>query len=426
MEGADRPSSSTATSSETVSGNGEEQVENYMIRDDTWSCIIVVLTFWFFVSVTLILGVYGSMNLQLGPYSSLLIAPSPIFVEAIEVEQLDDEKLGPNLYGFYDHPKRDVINTWSESYNTSLLSGYHKEWIYILNEGSHINISYRVRSPASSSLILIIAEGSEGLAQWLENPSYPNTTLSWNVIDGNGTIQQDISATSTYYVALGNMNSEEVKVELNFGMKALMYNTSDAYYNCALASGTCNLKLLFPSGNFAVLTSPGPEQGATSEIWDVKLSYKPRWFTYIAGIGVMTILMWLAFHVLNKFQVSREERHRSQFGEIGTERAPLLSQKDDDLSSWGSSYDSISSDEDELEEGLAKGSLEGKPLKDGEYNNNIRRLCAICYDAPRNSFFLPCGHCVACFDCGTRTADVVGICPICQRNIRKLRKIFTV
>lgn len=29
-----------------------------------------------------------------------------------------------------------------------------------------------------------IIAGSEGFAQWLEDPSYPNTTLSWNIIHG--------------------------------------------------------------------------------------------------------------------------------------------------------------------------------------------------------------------------------------------------
>lgn len=116
----------------------------------------------------------------------------------------------------------------------------------------------------------------------------------------------------------------------------------------------------------------------------------------------MTILMLLGFHFLNNFQCSREERTSFQFGEMRSERAPLLSQKDDDLSSWGSSYDSVSQDDEDLEDGMAADSLEGKPLKDGEYNNNIRRLCAICFDAPRDCFFLPCGHCVACFACGTR------------------------
>ncbi|KAL6998424.1 hypothetical protein U1Q18_008550 [Sarracenia purpurea var. burkii] len=406
--------------------NEQEEETSTYIRDDTWSCIIVVLTFWFFVSMTLILGVYGAVNLQLGPNSSLLITTNPLFVEYIKVEQVDESKTGPVLYGFYKDPPRDVVTSWSQTHNISLPPGLHKEWVYILNKGSQINISYSLNSPSSSSLILIIAQGSEGFAQWLEDPSYPNTTLSWNVIHGSGTIQQDILESSSYYIAVGNLNSEEVEVQLNIGVKAFLYNTTEAYYSCAVANGACSLKMFFPSGNSAVLTSPGPEQGSSSDMWYVKLSYGPRWITYLFGVGGMTVLMLLAFHLVNNFQISREEGTRFQFGETRSERAPLLSQKDDDMSSWGSSYESISEDDEDLEDGLAVGSLEGKPLKDGEYNNNIRRLCAICFDAPRDCFFLPCGHCVACFACGTRIAELAGTCPICRRNMKKVRRIFTV
>lgn len=110
--------------------------------------------------------------------------------------------------------------------------------------------------------------------------------------------------------------------------------------------------------------------------------------------------MLLAFNFLNKFRCTREDGAEA-FEQAGPERAPLLSYKDDDLSSWGSSYDSLSNDEEDLEELLAAKSAEGKPLKDGE-GNNTRRLCGICFDAPRDCFFLPCGHCVSCFECGTR------------------------
>lgn len=114
------------------------------------------------------------------------------------------------------------------------------------------------------------------------------------------------------------------------------------------------------------------------------------------------MLMFLAFDYINKFQFGREEGRDVQYGDGRSERAPLLSYKDDDLSSWGSSYDSLSHDEDDIEDLLALGAPEGKSLGDGENSNNTRRLCAICFDAPRDCFFLPCGHCVACFECGTR------------------------
>ncbi|XP_062166652.1 E3 ubiquitin-protein ligase APD2 [Alnus glutinosa] len=395
-----------------------------VIRDDTWSCVIVLLTFWFFVSMTLILGVYGSVNLHLGPNCSLLLQPSPIFVQYIKVEELNEADPGLVLYGFSKTPSVDTVTTWSETRNVSVQVDSHQEWIYVLNKGSQINISYSVNSP-SYSIFLIIAEGSDGLAQWLEEPTYPNTTLSWNLIHGSGMITQDISRSSTYYVAVGNLNTEEVEVQLNLEMKAYLYNTTEAYYKCTFTDGLCGLSILFPSGNVAVLTSPSPEQGKTSDEWDLKLSYGPRWATYIVGIGGMTLLMLLAFNFLNKFQCAREDARDVQYGEMGSARAPLLPHKDDDLSSWGSSYDSVS-DEDNIEDLLALGPLEGVSLGDGENSNNTRRLCAICFDAPRDCFFLPCGHCVACFECGTRIVEAAGTCPVCRRNMKKVRKIFTV
>ena len=118
----------------------------------------------------------------------------------------------------------------------------------------------------------------------------------------------------------------------------------------------------------------------------------------------MTVLILLAFRVCNTFQTIIENGTGYQVGtgETEPEQAPLLHPKDDDASSWGSSYDSISHDDEDLEEWLAVNSLEGKTSKEGENNGNPRGLCVICCDSPRDCFFLPCGHCAACFACGTR------------------------
>ncbi|KFK22532.1 hypothetical protein AALP_AAs66306U000100 [Arabis alpina] len=49
---------------------------------------------------------------------------------------------------------------------------------------------------------------------------------------------------------------------------------------------------------------------------------------------------------------------------------------------------------------------------------------AICFDAPRDCFFLPCGHCVSCYQCGTKIAEASGSCPICRRKLKKVKRIF--
>lgn len=396
-----------------------------LIRDDTWSCIIVLLTFWFFVSMTLILGVYGSARLQLGPNCSFLLQPNPIFVQYIKVEELDNPKQGANLFGLRKTPPLDVRITWSETLNASIPTNFHKEWIYFLNEGSQLNISYCVNSTSSDSVFLVIAKGSEDLARWIEDPSYPNTTYSWNIIHGCGDIQQDIFTSSAYYVAVGNLNSELMEVHLYLNAKSLVYNNTDAYYNCSLSNGSCTLKILFPFGNAALVTSPGPDQGTPGDDWSINISYGPRWITYIAGIGGLTLLMFLAFNCLNKLHTNHINGSRSQTVNLMSERTPLLTDKDDDMSSWGSSYDSASHDEETLEDKLAT-HFQGKLLEDTQSNNGHHQLCVICSNAPKDCFFLPCGHCAACFTCGTRIAEEAGACPICKRNVRKVRKIIKV
>ncbi|KAL2455963.1 RING/U-box superfamily protein [Abeliophyllum distichum] len=400
--------------------------ENYMrtenggsqfVRDDNSSCLFVVLTFLVSVSLTLIFGVYGSTTMRLGPNSSILIKLNPIFVEYVKVEEIDSGD-GPMLYGFYGIPVLDVVTTWSEIHKTTLHASTHKDWIHFLNAGSQINISYNVNPPSSSSLVLVIAQGNEGLAQWIDDPLYPNTTLSWNIIHGNGTIQQHVSKSSTYYIAVANLNTEVVEVHLNFRINAFLYNTTGAYYKCTPAHSQCVFNLHFLGRNAALLSSPGRKSGMANGGWLVKLSYGPRWIIYVVGVGGMTVLVLLMYRFLNRSQYARQDQGRDQFRAIHSERNPLLSHKDH-LSSGGSSYDSVSHDNEFSEEGLVGGSMEGKPVEDSEYTKKMMSLCAICYDAPRDSFFLPCGHSVACFACATRIAEAAHTCPICRRHFKK-------
>ncbi|KAL9260174.1 E3 ubiquitin-protein ligase APD2-like protein [Drosera capensis] len=379
------------------------------MRDDVWSCLVVLVTFWFFAaSMTLILGFYGSEELQLGPSCSRLVVTNQLFVQSIK-GQLEEQVSGPMLYGFREIPPLDVVTTWMESHSVSVLANYHQasespvfslilmifmllgidmemtecqeecamlqEWEYYLNTGSYVDISYDVKSPSYAPMSLVIAQGEENLIEWVDEPSYPNSTLSWNIIYGSGKIEQEIMSSGTYYIAIGNLNSEVVEVVLNFTIKAALYNTTQAIFKCTLTDSACIFDLSLLQENVVVLTSPGPEQA------------------------------------------NHENRARDDTTEGGQgSQEPLLSPKDDDLSSWGSSYDSASHDDDDLEEQIQ----DGKPQKEGDQSNiNPRRLCVICYDAPRDCFFLPCGHCAACFACGSKIAEEVGTCPICRRKMKK-------
>ncbi|KAM1553156.1 hypothetical protein PS1_005917 [Malus domestica] len=395
------------------------------VKDDIWSALAVLITFWFFASMTLILGFYGSGNLQLGPNCSRLIQTNPFFVQSIKAQELDEQKPGPVLYGFHKPPPLDVETAWTETKDTLVPANYHKAWIYFLNKGSSIDIIYRVMPTSSSPLTLVIAQGSESLAEWIEDPSYGNATLSWNIIYASGRIQQEIPKSSTYYIAVGNLNPENVEVELVFNIKSILYNTTKAYYKCSLYNRLCSLKLSLFRANVAVITSPGPEEGVPDNDWYVSLSYGPRWAMYFLVAGVMTLLLLTAFKIYYKFQNSSEDTTEFQAEEEESEQTPLLPPKDDDVLSWGSSYESVSNTEEDLDECLAASSLEGGLTSEAD-SNNTRRLCVICFDGPRDCFFLPCGHCAVCFTCGTRIAEEAGTCPICRRRMKKVRKIFTV
>ncbi|GMH11161.1 hypothetical protein Nepgr_013002 [Nepenthes gracilis] len=401
---------------------------SYM-RDDVWSCLVVLVTFWFFASVTLILGFYGSVSLQLGPNCSRLITANPIFVQSIKSQEIEHKISGPMLYGFHKSPSLDVTATWSETHSASVKSDFHKEWIFHLNKGSKLDVSYDVQLPSYAPLSLVVAQGRDSLVEWLEDPSYPNSTLSWNIIYGSGRIEQDITESATYFVAVGNLNPEAVNVQLNFTIKALLYNTTQAYFKCSLSDSICNFKLFLMKANAAILTSPGPGQAKDGDKYYVKVSYGPRWLTYFIGSGLMTIFIFSVFQACSILLSSNGDESRIETGETGRgqeAREPLISPKDDDLSSWGSSCDSGSHDEEDLEERQVQ--EEGKPPKGGGQtaNANPCRLCVLCFDSPRDCFFLPCGHCAACFTCGSKIGEEAGSCPICRRKIKKVRKIYSV
>lgn len=395
------------------------------VDDNSSSGVISVLTFWLFVSLTLILGVYGTVDIRLGPNSSVLFQPNPVFVQSLTVEDLNGTNSGLMLYGFYKSPALDVVNAWSKVRNLYVPADSYQDSLYFLNKGSQINISYHVKSPGFS-LVLVVAEGNEGLNQWLLDPKYPNTTLSWNVIYGSGVVQQNIPKSSSYHVAVGNLNSKEINVKLTVEVRALLYNTTESFSKCSFSSGKCSSSILFPSENAFLLTSPKAGNGSHDDYWNVKLFYGPRWTTYVLGIAGMTLLMLAVFSCFKRSGYNQEEGTTALFEGVAPHRAPLLSQKDDNLSCQSSSCGSVSDDEKGYEDSLAVSSLERKHSRDSENDNSKRRLCAICFDAPRECFFLPCGHCVACFSCGTRITGAAGTCPICRRNIRKVRKIYTV
>ncbi|KAK2641056.1 hypothetical protein Ddye_022819 [Dipteronia dyeriana] len=383
-----------------------------VIGDDTWSSFAAAVPFWFLAaSLLVIFGFYGSLDLQLNSDYSLLIQPNTFFVQTIKVEQVYQQNSGMlMLYGFRKPPPLDVKKAWTETHNVAVVFD-HKEWLYYLNKGSKVDISYAVKAPSSAALSLVIARGRNGLIDWVDDPSDPNQTLSWNIMFGSGEIQQEIPKSDFYYIAVGNLNSQKVEVQLNFTVNAVVYNTSNAYYSCSVGSRKCSLRLYFLRGNLAVLTTTGPTVGAFNDNWNVRISYEPRWISYFVGSGVMTVLLLLTFRLCKTSSQTTTitDAFRIRAGDTGSARNPLLAHKDDDdLWSQTSSSDSPSLDDEDLE------------------GSSNKRICVICYDAPKDCFFLPCGHAASCYACATRIKEEHGLCPMCRKTTKKVQRIFTV
>ncbi|GMH06969.1 hypothetical protein Nepgr_008809 [Nepenthes gracilis] len=107
--------------------------------------------------------------------------------------------------------------------------------------------------------------GKESPIKWLKDTSYPNTTLSWNIIGGSSMIEQETKEPATYFITVGNLNSEAVKVQLNFNIKAVINNTTQAYFKCSLRKHICSFNLLLLKENAIVLTSLGFEQAKADD-----------------------------------------------------------------------------------------------------------------------------------------------------------------
>ncbi|KAJ4906898.1 RING/U-box superfamily protein [Raphanus sativus] len=376
------------------------------------SCFAVVIIFWFFVSMAMIVGVYGPRNVWIGPNSALLIEPNTIFVQSVKVKELDDSKSGLELFGFYTSPPLDLVVNWSESRLASVLHNSYNEWPYYLNKGASLNISYSVK-PEGRSARLVVDEGPASY-ELLEKHASQNTALSWNLIRGNGTIEVKISKSSSYYVAVANSNMKDVEVKLDIDVRAILYDTKESFYKCTFSNGECTFNAVSLVENSIVLTSPAPRQGPSvegeEEEWYVRFSYQPRWTSYVVGTGLVTCFMLVAIQLWKRLQCNGGESYQT---DNDSTRTRLLVNKDED----GSSNESFAADDADLEDFTGN---------EGEASNSTRRLCAICFDAKRDCFFLPCGHCVSCYQCGTKIAEAAGSCPVCRRKMKKVKRIYTV
>ncbi|KAG0518861.1 hypothetical protein BDA96_09G213700 [Sorghum bicolor] len=380
----------------------------------TASRFVSLLAFSLLASMALMLGYYSPVELAVAPGCSRLVQASSVFVQGIEVS-VDAGSQGSGgglvLYGLPVASPPDAPTEWPESRRVVVPANSHRQWTYFLNKGARLQADYSVMSEddVHLPLCIIIAQGKESFIRWTEMPSVhnSNSTLFWGLVQGNGTVEQTVNLSSEYYIAVRNLNNHH-DTTLEFRIRALLYNTSGADYRCSPGPGhaICTYRLPFLGRNVAVLLS-GHTERLNSDAQHVKLSYEPRWTVYVVGSVVLALVLLLLYEILDQL-----------FGPCtggggGADlRRPLLAGKEDDGASLGSSYDSVSHD----------GSDDREPEERGEGGGG----CVLCCDAPKDCFFLPCGHSATCYACGARVVEENGGCPFCRRKLKKVRRIFTV
>ncbi|CAM6061063.1 unnamed protein product, partial [Sphagnum tenellum] len=69
--------------------------------------------------------------------------------------------------------------------------------------------------------------------------------------------------------------------------------------------------------------------------------------------------------------------------------------------------------------------LGSENFQGGHGEQSLEQLCTVCLDAPKDSFFDPCGHRCTCYSCGMRIQNGdIARCPICQENVLAVRRIY--
>ncbi|XP_057973859.1 E3 ubiquitin-protein ligase APD2-like isoform X4 [Malania oleifera] len=365
---------------------------------DSWPRLLAPLTIWICVSVTLRYGYYGSSHLVLGPSTSRLMKASSVFVKQVEVR--DDARKGVFLYGFSEKPELSLETNWSVS-DFVIVGSYNRKGFSLwLNKGSRIRMRWNAKASSLSSLQVFLIKGELKYETLLPNPTDANGPN--DPIDGREaeyTIKED----DRYRIDIINMNPRSIVFEMNVNVSSVMYDTTKAKSMCSTENGSCRLALAFPITQFVILTTPN---NGVLDGWNVELSFVARVVTYVAILGFIVIVIFFILKYLGACDGERNVEQRISEQEI-TERDPLMPVKEIRFT-YGTG--------EGQESGASNSSSED--LYDG-------KICVICYDERRNCFFVPCGHCAACYDCAQRIIDEENkACPICRRLIHKVRKLY--
>ncbi|KAA8537817.1 hypothetical protein F0562_027603 [Nyssa sinensis] len=333
--------------------------------------LLTPLTIWICVSVTLRFGYYGNRHMVLGPSSSRLFEASSVFVKQIEAR--DDAKKGVYLYGFSEKPELSLETNWSVS-NYVIVGSYSRKGFSLwLNKGSRIRMRWEAHTSSLSQLQVSLIKGERDFETLLPTSTSSSDVQALNEPTKGREAEYTIEEDDKYYVGIVNANPRSIIM--------------------------CRLSLLFPNTQFIIVNTPNNgDLGG----WYIELSFVARVLTYVTILGFVVIFILLLMKYLGACDTESTYVGEPSVREI-TETDPLMREKPFRLP-YGTG-------EEDQESGSSSSS---EDLYDG-------KICVICYDEPRNCFFVPCGHCATCYDCAQRIMDGENkMCPICRRLIHKV------
>ncbi|XP_027356947.1 uncharacterized protein LOC113866267 [Abrus precatorius] len=381
----------------------------------TWTHILSPLTIW--ICGILRYGYYGDSRILLGPASSRLLKANSVFVKRIHVSN-EDSNNQVILHAFKKKPQLSSETNWT-TLNFFNIAAYRKKGISLwLNKGSTIHIRWESQTNSSlNQLHGMVIQGENKFERLQPKPtSFPNET---NGKEAEYIVEED----DRYHIGVLNLNARNIILTMNVNVSAKVYDTTTAEKMCSSENGSCSLSFPFPNTQYVTLTATN--NGPYAEIFFVV-----RVLAYILLLGFIMIVVYLIMKFLGVYDGSDQNNYvivdtnrTSNLVATQTETEPLMRVESTRLT-YGTNA------EDDEDSGASSSSSE--ELYD-------EKLCVICYDEQRNSFFVPCGHCATCYDCAQRytcprfsyalpTCMIVNeenkLCPICRKLIHKVRRLF--
>ncbi|CAL8101628.1 unnamed protein product [Prunus armeniaca] len=370
---------------------------------ETWARLLTPLTLWICVSVSLRYGYYGDRRMELGPNSSRLMTASAVFVEHVEVRDVD--RKGVSLYAFSEEPELSHQTNWTVS-NYLIVGSYsRKGFSFWLNKGSRISMRVEAHATTLNKLQVVMLKGEQKIEILQPEHTSSQDSLASKEPKFGKEAEYNIEEDDKYYLDIINTKPRGIIITLNVNVSSTMYDITKAKAICSTTKGSCRLRLAFPNTHYVILTTPN--NGDLGD-WYIELSFVARVVTYIAILGFIVVTIFLILKYLGACDGESSTLVERVEEEVN-ETYPIVPQKNI-RRTYGTN------EEDEEDPGASSSSSE--ELYD-------EKLCIICYDEQRNSFFVPCGHCATCYDCAQRIMDGENkVCPICRRLIHKVKKLF--